>query len=442
MKNGIILCILVLCLCGCRRYEPATELTRADAGLEASEAMGQSGEEKAEGSETEEELVEISIDPSIPYRQPMKVKGIYVSAYVAGTGDMMDTIIEQIDRTELNAVVIDVKDDQGRVTYSMDLPLVNEIQACQLFIRDMPGLMEKLRERDIYPIARVVAFRDPYLAEKKPEWCIKNGDGSIYRDRNGLAWVNPYKHEVWDYLVDIGRQAGRDGFREIQFDYIRFSVDKGMDDVVFDEADTLGRERTEVITDFVEYAGKELMKEGLFVSADVFGTIIESDGDSAVVGQNYAEMAEKLDYMCPMIYPSHYAPGNFGLENPDANPYETVCKALEGSRLCLEGVCGPEGKEAAVRPWLQDFTASYLNDYIDYGDNEVRQQIQAVYDSGYDEWILWDAGVSYHYGGLLSPEEAEAENEAIAASRAALTQPEDTAGEAVLETAESVTAEQ
>ena len=343
-----------------------------------------------------------------------------MSAYVAGTGSMMEEIIRQIDETELNAVVIDVKDDQGRITYSMDLPLVNEIQACQAFIGDLPGLMETLKEHNIYPIARVVAFRDPYLAEKKPEWCIKNADGSIFRDRSGLAWVNPYKKEVWDYLVDIGKQAGRDGFKEIQFDYIRFSVDRGMQDVVFDEADTQGREKTEVITDFVSYAGRELMEEGLYVSADVFGAIIESEEDSASVGQNYGDMAGQLDYMCPMIYPSHYAPGNFGIENPDSKPYETVCKALEGSRLCLEAAAGEETSQASVRPWLQDFTASYLNDYIEYGDNEVRQQIQAVYDSGYDEWILWDAGVTYHYGGLLSPEEAKEEEAEIAQSREAL----------------------
>ena len=350
----------------------------------------------------------------------MKVKGIYVSAYVAGTGDMMDKIIEEIDRTELNAVVIDVKDDQGRITFDMDSPTVNEIGACQAFIGDLPGLIRKLEEHGIYPIARVVAFRDPYLAEQKPEWSLHVADGSIYRDNKGLAWVNPYKKEVWDYLVEVSKKAGEMGFKEIQFDYIRFAVDKTMKDVVFDEADTGGRDKTQAITEFVSYAYDELAEEGLLVSADVFGTIMRSEEDAAAVGQEYGDMAEHLDYICPMIYPSHYGPGNFGIANPDAQPYDTIRHALKDSATLLKASRKEDAGQAVVRPWLQDFTASYLKDYIDYGDEQVRQQIQAVYDSGYDEWILWDAGVSYHYGGLLTPEEAAAEEQEIAESRAAL----------------------
>ena len=138
------------------------------------------------------------------------------------------------------------------------------------------------------------------------------------------------------------------------------------------------------------------------------------------MGQRYTEMAEYLDYICPMIYPSHYSPGNFGIENPDKEPYDTIRNALKGSRELLAAAEKEGSTQAIVRPWLQDFTASYLADYIDYKDEQVRAQIQAVYDAGYDEWILWDAGVSYHYGGLLSPEEAAAEEARIAESREAL----------------------
>ena len=339
----------------------------------------------------------------------------------------MDKIIEEIDRTELNAVVIDVKDDQGRITFHMDSPTVNKIGACQPFIGDLPGLIQKLDEHGIYPIARVVAFRDPYLAEQKPEWSLHVADGSIYRDNKGLAWVNPYKKEVWDYLIEVSKKAGEMGFKEIQFDYIRFAVDKTMKDVVFDEADTGGRDKTQAITEFISYAYDELAKEGLFVSADVFGTIMGSEEDAAAVGQEYEDMAEHLDYICPMIYPSHYGPGNFGIANPDAQPYDTIRHALKDSMTLLKASKKEDRTQAVVRPWLQDFTASYLKDYIDYGDEQVRQQIQAVYDSGYDEWILWDAGVSYHYGGLLTPEEAAAQEQEIAESRAALP-PESEAG--------------
>ena len=418
MKRWIAAGIIALILTGCTRYEPSEEMTVAkESQTEPETGQAQEAAEPAE-------VITIS---KYPPRDRVKVKGIYVSAYVAGTGDMMDKIIEEIDRTELNAVVIDVKDDQGRITFHMDSPTVNEIGACQPFIGDLPGLIQKLDEHGIYPIARVVAFRDPYLAEQKPEWSLHVADGSIYRDNKGLAWVNPYKKEVWDYLIEVSKKAGEMGFKEIQFDYIRFAVDKTMKDVVFDEADTGGRDKTQAITEFISYAYDELAKEGLFVSADVFGTIMGSEEDAEAVGQEYEDMAEHLDYICPMIYPSHYGPGNFGIANPDAQPYDTIRHALKDSMTLLKASKKEDRTQAVVRPWLQDFTASYLKDYIDYGDEQVRQQIQAVYDSGYDEWILWDAGVSYHYGGLLTPEEAAAQEQEIAESRAALP-PESEAG--------------
>lgn len=410
MKRWIAAGIIVLVLTGCTRYEPSEEMTRVE----------ESGMKPGSGQETEATEAEVISISTYPPRNPVKVKGIYVSAYVAGTGDMMDKIIAEIDRTELNAVVIDVKDDNGRITFDMDSPTVNEIGACQPFIGDLPGLIRKLKDHGIYPIARVVAFRDPYLAEQKPEWSLHVADGSIYRDNKGLAWVNPYKKEVWDYLVEVGKMAGEMGFEEIQFDYIRFAVDKTMKDVVFDEADTEGRDKTQAITEFIDYAYEELAREGLFVSADVFGTIMRSEEDAAAVGQEYGDMAEHLDYICPMIYPSHYGPGNFGIENPDTQPYDTIRHALKDSVELLKASRKEGGRQAVVRPWLQDFTASYLKNYINYGDKEVRQQIQAVYDSGYDEWILWDAGVSYHYGGLLTPEEAADQEKEIEESREAL----------------------
>lgn len=416
MIRWIAAAIIALVLTGCTRYEPAQEMTRTAKHAPEPQA--------ARDTQADQEVAsanggDISIS-TYPPRNPVKVKGIYVSAYVAGTEDRMDQIIDEIDKTELNAVVIDVKDDRGRITFAMDSPTVNEINASQPLIRDMPALIKKLNDHHIYPIARVVAFRDPYLAEKKPEWSLHEADGSIYRDDKGLAWVNPYKKEVWDYLVEVGKKAGEMGFKEIQFDYIRFAVDKTMKNVVFDEADTQGRSKEDVITGFVNYAHDELAKEGLFVSADVFGTIMRSKEDAADVGQEYGDMAQNLDYICPMIYPSHYGTGSFGIENPDTQPYNTISNALKDSVNLLSAPDQEGRRQAIVRPWLQDFTASYLKKYIHYGDDQVRQQIQAVYDSGYDEWLLWDAGVSYDFGGLLTPEAAAAQEQSIKESRAAM----------------------
>ena len=341
-------------------------------------------------------------NPALPGREAVKVRGIYISGPMAGSTELFQNILDSAAGTEINTVVIDFKDDQGRITCPVDSPVASEIGACRPYVQDMKELIASLKERGLYVIARVVAFRDPWLAEKKPEWSLHLADGSLYRDRQGMAWVDPYRKEVWDYLVEVGTEAKEAGFDEVQFDYIRFSTEGTMRDVVFDEAVTGGRSKTDVITEFVKYAYENLASQGLFVSADVFGTIIGSDIDAQAVGQVYTEMAKHLDYICPMIYPSHYGPGNFGLEHPDTMPYETVLEALKKSQMVMDQAAEADGhvsSQAIVRPWLQDFTASYLGEgnYIPYGYNEVQRQIQAVKDAGYDEWMLWSAATRYHF---------------------------------------------
>ena len=341
-------------------------------------------------------------NPALPGREAVKVRGIYISGPMAGSTELFQNILDSAAGTEINTVVIDFKDDQGRITCPVDSPVASEIGACRPYVQDMKELIASLKERGLYVIARVVAFRDPWLAEKKPEWSLHLADGSLYRDRQGMAWVDPYRKEVWDYLVEVGTEAKEAGFDEVQFDYIRFSTEGTMRDVVFDEAVTGGRSKTDVITEFVKYAYENLASQGLFVSADVFGTIIGSDIDAQAVGQVYTEMAKHLDYICPMIYPSHYGPGNFGLEHPDTMPYETVLEALKKSQMVMDQAAEADGhvsSQAIVRPWLQDFIASYLGEgnYIPYGYKEVQRQIQAVKDAGYDEWMLWSAANRYHF---------------------------------------------
>lgn len=396
MKKRLLLTVMLLFLTGCARYE---EVPVPSTAVETAEKSTQ--EEVRETKMPEE--TERSVQPAEKdTRVPKKVKGIYLSAYIAGTPKLMDNILAEIEKSQVNAVVIDVKNDDGRITFPIDTPVAGEIGACKPYISDVDGLIQELKARDIYVIARVVAFRDPFLAEARPEWSLKKADGSLYRDKQGLAWVNPYKKEVWDYLIEVGKAAAEAGFDEVQFDYIRFSTEKGMKQVVFDEEDTKGRSKTDIITEFITYAYEPLKEAGLFVSADVFGAIIGSERDANSVGQIYYEMAKHLDYICPMIYPSHYADGNFGIEHPDTKPYETILAALMGSQadLASSSDAGKEEKLAVVRPWLQDFTASYLEHYITYGPEQVKAQIQAVYDAGYEEWIFWDAACTYEWKGL------------------------------------------
>ena len=405
---AVIVCSLVAS--GCSRYKKVSNLEETDRSTE----------------ETEESTVAVSAQPG---KKPVKVKGIYISGYMAGSQGFQ-SILDQIEGTEINTVVIDVKNDDGRITFAMDgAPTVNEIGAEERYIKDIDALMTELKARGLYTIARVVAFRDPYLAEKKPEWSLKNKDGSLHRDNKGLAWVNPYRQEVWDYLVEVGSEASKAGFDEIQFDYIRFATDSSMKQVAFDEADTKGRSKTDIITEFIQYAYEKLSDQDIFVSADVFGTIIGSRVDAEAVGQVYHDMAQHLDYICPMIYPSHYGDGNFGIDHPDTEPYRTILAALELSKQDLSEGREEGKKQAIVRPWLQDFTASYLENHISYGPKEVRAQIQAVYDAGYDEWILWSASNRYTWDGLLSKEEGQKEEIEIARirqSEEALTSSEET----------------
>lgn len=344
------------------------------------------------------DIEEVEDALSIIERVPVRVKGIYVTSAKANSDDFT-RLVNIADTTEINAMVIDVKGDTGKITYHMDSPLAKEINATTNQISDMEGLVKTLKEKNIYLIARIVAFKDPYLAEQKHEWAIKNKDGSLYRDNNDECWVNPYNHKVWDYLIEVSTKATEIGFDEIQFDYIRFSTGKGITEADFGE-ETETKSKEDIIIEFTKYAYEKLKPLGVFVSADVYGTIISSSIDAGLVGQNYMEMAKYLDYICPMIYPSHFGEGNYGIEYPDLEPLLIVRKVLNASKEKLAEI--PEGEHRAiVRPWLQDFTASWIKHYQVYGGEEVRAQIDGVYEAGYDEWLLWNASTNYSVDGLL-----------------------------------------
>lgn len=323
----------------------------------------------------------------------IKVKGIYVTGPVAGS-KKMNQLMELVDSTELNAMVIDIKNDSGEITYKMDYDVAQAIGATKNYIPDIQSLISQLKEKNIYLIARIVAFKDPILAEKLPAYSLKNTDGSIFRDKKGLAWVNPYSKGVWDYILNVAYYAAEIGFDEIQFDYIRFSTDAGMENVVFSQEEELPS-KAEIVTQFTEYVSDRLKLQGVKVSADVYGGIIGSEVDRDIVGQDYGKMSEHLDCICPMIYPSQFAKGSYGVSNPDSAPYEIIYQSLLDSKEKLAG-----NQNIMVRPWLQDFTATWLDSHITYDKEEIEAQIKAVYDSGYEEWILWNAGNNYTVEGI------------------------------------------
>lgn len=353
---------------------------------EGNETLGASGQMDSDA--TEETLK----------KEPVKVKGIYVTGPRAGSNKYMKELVDLVDETEINTMVIDIKNDSGEITYDMDLPLANEIDSTQNYIRNIEDLIQTLKEKNVYLIARVVAFKDPILANEKPELSIKNADGSVFRDKSGLAWVNPYNKEVWEYLMDISKKAADLGFDEIQYDYIRFSTDSRMKGADFGpEAKT--KSKTEIITEFTKYAKDTMEPYQVAISADVYGIIIDSKVDADIVGQDYVEMAKNLDYISPMVYPSHYADGSYGIDYPDTKPYELIRKTMELSKKVLATIPADE-ERATVRPWLQDFTATWLAHHIIYNGKEIKDQIKGVYDAGYEEWILWNGSNHYTEGGL------------------------------------------
>ena len=372
--------------------EVGTNATESEVSQESDNAPEQS--ESADGKENNKP-------------KPVKVKGIYVSGPVAGI-DRMDELIALVDETELNAMVIDIKNDEGRITYKMQSEKVIEIEAGIRYIPDIQALVQKCKEKDIYLIARIVAFKDPYLAEKCPELAVKKKTGEIFKDKSGLAWVNPYKKEVWDYLIEVSKEAAKLGFDEIQYDYIRFSTDLKSDDLDFGpEADN--KSKIEIISEFTQYACEALADMNVYVSADVYGTIIDNKVDQKIVGQDYVEMASYLDYICPMVYPSHYGNGVYGIEIPDAEPYRTVNAAMTSAAKELSVLS--EDDRAINRVWIQSFTATWVKGHITYGPEQIREQIRGAYDAGFDEWILWNASIKYQRDSLLTDEEAAAEQE-------------------------------
>lgn len=330
-------------------------------------------------------------------RKRVDVKGIYISsAYMIAR---MDDALKLVDRTELNAVVLDVKSDSGYITYKMDYDVAKEIGATTANIADINKLITDLHNRGIYVIARVVSLKDPILAEKKPELALKKNDGSIFRDSSGLAWVNPYEDGVWEYLTEVCRQCVLSGFDEVNLDYIRFSTDSGMKEVDFGpKAENMSR--IDAITQGIKGIAEVVKPMGAFISCDVYGAIISSSVDAKIVGQSYFNMGKYLDYICPMVYPSHYGDGYYGLDYPDCHPYELVFHALMDSQKVLY-MLDPEENKAEVRPWLQDFTASWVRHHLNYGKEEVKDQINAVYDAGYSSWLLWNAGIKYTEDALI-----------------------------------------
>ncbi|MCJ8010365.1 GTP-binding protein [Paenibacillus sp. KQZ6P-2] len=329
-----------------------------------------------------------------PQTTAPKVKGVYVTAYSAG-GSRMNQLIDLMDNTELNAMVIDIKDDAGYITYKTDNPGLIKMGNPQPFIHDIHGLMDRLKEHNVYPIARVVVFKDTVLAKKRPDLSFVNNDGTVWKNGKGDSFVNPFSKEVWDYNIEIAKEAAKLGFKEIQFDYVRFpeGFEKRADSLKYIKN---GKSRVDTVAEFVQYARKQLAPLGVRVSVDIFGyaaSVPAAEG----IGQDFNKISENVDVISPMVYPSHYTQGWFGAKDPDKEPYKTIKGSMSDT---IKKLTPLEDQKPIVRPWIQDFTASWLGSghYIKYGKTEVEEQIRALKDMNVDEYLLWNATNRYSQG--------------------------------------------
>lgn len=324
----------------------------------------------------------------------IEVKGIFVTGNTARS-PRMDELIALIEETELNAMVIDVKDDNGYMLYwSEAAEMYNPEANKHFYVDDIKALVERLKEKDIYLIARIVTFKSPIYAKTHPDRAIVYKDsGKLYSDGDRLLWASAHDRTLWDYNIAVAKEAAEYGFDEIQFDYVRFPAIANQN--AMDYRNDSGESQTAAIQTFIKTAYEALREHNVTISADVFGWAA-SALDDVGIGQHWEAITNVVDVISPMMYPSHYGPGNFGLPVPDAFPYETIDRSVKEAISRNANVYTP-GK---IRPWIQDFTASWVKGHIRYGAKEVKAQIDALEANGIHEYLLWNAGNYYSKNAL------------------------------------------
>ena len=306
----------------------------------------------------------------------------------------LEKILGIVEATEINALVIDVKNDEGLVAWKSDVEIVNRVGSnWNTPMKDFDTLMNYLKEKEIYTIARIVAFKDPFFAKNNPDHAIQLNSGGVYLDRSGFAWVNPFDQYVWDYVISVSQEAALRGFDEIQYDYVRFPDNAKYYNPITYFPGRNDRDKDEAIRDFLLYAREKLDPYNVHVSADVFGVVTHSwDDKPEDIGQTWRMIANSTEYICPMIYPSHYGSGFYGFNVPDQYPYEVVRTAL------LEALerNAAQRNPAIIRSWYQGFTATWVKGYIPYEEDAIGKQIAAGVELGLNEYIIWNASNTYY----------------------------------------------
>ncbi len=331
---------------------------------------------------------------------PHSVKGIYMTSWVAGTKSLRDSLVKIIDTTEINTVVIDIKDYSGKIVFKVTDPKLQAFGSEEVRVDDMRDFIESLHKKGVYVIGRVAVFQDAYFVKHRPDLAVRNKSGTaVWKDRKGISWIDAGSKEYWDYIIQISNEARKIGFDEINFDYIRFPSDGNMQDISFPFSSTTPKHL--VLKSFFSYLNDNLRatstNNGLKISADLFGMVTTASDDMGI-GQLLEDALPYFDYVSPMVYPSHYPPTFMGYKDPEAHPYEVIKYAMQSAVDRREALASSTGETLAeLRPWLQDFGLR-----MNYGPSEVKSQIKATNEVGLDSWLLWSASNRYTLGALNS----------------------------------------
>jgi hypothetical protein len=318
---------------------------------------------------------------------PSPVRAIYLNAWAFGGRRFYD-LIKLADRTEINAFVVDVKDDTGYLTYRSEVPTAKEIGAnAQLRARDVRERLRVMREHGIHPIARIVVAKDPLLAAQKPAWSVQSVTGGLWRDRLNFAWVDAFNDSVWVYAAQLGAEAVKLGFAEVQYDYVRFpdEPESRLATAVF-AARRSGETKRQGVARNLKLLGERTRRLGVPFTIDVFGLTTSAPTDMGI-GQMWEDLVTTADVVLPMVYPSHYFRGYYSLRHPNSEPYKVIRRAMQDALRRSE----PLGQTAEIRPYLQAFTLGAPR----YTPDHVREQIRAAEELGISSWVLWNPRSAY-----------------------------------------------
>ncbi|MEK7503082.1 MAG: putative glycoside hydrolase [Patescibacteria group bacterium] len=330
---------------------------------------------------------------------PQAVKAIYMTSWVAGTPKWRAELADFIKKSEINSIVIDIKDYTGTIAFDTENSLVKSVGSEEIRVKDLKEFIKTLHDNGIYVIARITVFQDPVYAKYNPKIAVQTKSGLTWKDKKGLLYIDPSAEEFWNYTVAVAKSAEKIGFDELNFDYIRYPSDGNMRDIAFpvsSKATTtsidLPLTKEILLENFFKYLRRELKDVGVPISADVFGMVM-TNYDGLNIGQVLERIHPYFDYVSPMVYPSHYPATFQGFKNPAAYPYEVVKYSMDrGVARMVMASSSP----LKLRPWLQDFDLGAT-----YDAAKIRAQIQGTYDSGLTSWMMWDPSNEYTRGGYL-----------------------------------------